>query len=752
MESTFRLAALGIRLGQDPQKVRVQLQSLFKGNPAAFETAFHRISLNQPVVLGERIPQAQAETLLEKLTAIGLDCRLEPMTLSLVPIEENDTNTCYQCPACGHRQPPAANPPDICERCGIVGQNYQQASELKQALDLERRRMRSLISRQEEQEEGEKARQRQEQLRAMARRHIEREMGITTLDKIKALLAPRILIPVLGSITAAAAGIGLLVWQLQIGQPVADNASPSRTTGVQLTINAPDAVFKVEGATLPAAHPSQGSLAPDPAALAVATPSAGVAAPISPLAGDTDAQAATSSIASRDVGEVHAPPITSSGATAATRKVEDAAPPQGGQTRGGDPNPGAAAVAAATLPAGAAASGSKPAGKAGATSPAVGAASGSPPATSAQAATSSTTSRDLGSVDAPPATDSGTRAATRAATSAGNATATSAAIPGAEPGLLLDVSKLALATPTAGGAGAPGINVRPATRDPHLLASLAWYQLEIGELTAASRSIDRAVELLATEYSSLSSAQLDAFNRLQVDIRAGIASRYYQRQEPVIAQTYWFRATNLANAIATPSERAQTFSSLARTLHEVQASTAKDYFDRAIDTARLIDEPIGRVLALSAIARDLAHTSRLEQSEDWFARAAAAVNAIPNRPGRLIALGALAKHRAEAGNSASAQALLSQIESEIAAGGDVLPPEFDQYRARAFSALALSRVASGGDRVLARSDFAAALHQAQRLTNPAMRADTLLYLARDIAIAGDRDAAAKLVAVAGTWD
>ena len=54
--------------------------------------------------------------------------------------------------------------------------------------------------------------------------------------------------------------------------------------------------------------------------------------------------------------------------------------------------------------------------------------------------------------------------------------------------------------------------------------------------------------------------------------------------------------------------------------------------------------------------------------------------------------------------------------------------------------------------MLARTDFAAALSQAQQLPDPTMRADALLYLARDIAAAGDRDAAAKLVAAAGTWN
>jgi hypothetical protein len=649
MEPTFRLSAMGIQPGQDPQAVRTQLQKLLKGDPSALENTFHCISLHERVVLAEGLPQTRARNLRDKFIAIGLDCRLDPMALSLVPLEaEEDQSAFYQCPACGHRQPPAANNAlDVCERCGIVGRNYEEVSELKNALDLERRRIQSLMAKDEEKEKREKAALRQEDLRAMALRQIEREMGITTKDKIKtlfaprvwlpvlgkALLAPRILLPLLGSLTAAAAGVGLLVWQLQTDRSATAKVNPPAALQFA-AVPAPDAVFKVEGATPQVVQGSEGRSAPN--AAAAATPPAGVAAPGS------------------------------------------------------------------TPPAGA----------------------------SVKVATS---------------------AATSGAPASAGFTAAASVAPEASPEPLLDASKLALASPTAGSPGGPGSNVRPPARDPKLLTSLALYQLQIGDLAAATRSIDRTIELLGTEHGSLSGAQLDAFNRLQVDIRASIASQHYQRREPAIAQTHWYRATNLANSIVISSERAQTFSSLARTLHNVQASTAKDYFNRAIETARLVDDPFSRVQVLSAVARDLARTRRLEQSQDLFAQAMATADAIKNFQGRLTALGVLAKHRAEAGDIAAANTLLGQIAGEVESGGNALPPELVRSRAEAFSALALSRAASG-DGVIARADFAAALTETQKLTDPVARADTLLYLARDIAAAGDRDAAARLVALAGTWD
>lgn len=668
MEPTFKLTALGIQPGQDPQTVRTQLRAILKDDPTAFEATFHRLSLNQPVVLGEGISQAKAESLLEKFTATGLNCRIDSMTLSLVPMEETGQASFYQCPACGHRQPPATNNlPDTCERCGVVGRNYAASNELKQALELERRRLKTLMSREEEEEEREKARQRQEKLRAIAKRQVEKEMGITSVDKLKALFKPGAPVPIIGGMTAAVIGVGLLIWQLQTDKPAAtDNPSAQTNAGkpanVQSTINAPDAVFKVEGAKSPLAQSGAAS----------------------PASGAVTGAATTSE-------------------TAATATAADSKP--------------TTAIAA---------TGSKPV-----------------------AGTTISTAGRIGAVQTPPLVSTGTTAA--APPTSGGPTPSPATPPETGPKPLLDIGKLALATPTAGGAGASGKMARPPARDPQLLTSLALYQLEVGDLPATIRSIERAVEVLGAEHSNLPSAQLDAFNRQQVDIRAGIASQYYRRQEPATAQTHWLRATNLANSIVTLGERAQTFSSLARTLHEVQASTAKDYFNRAIETARTIPDPSSKALAFGAIARDLAHTSRLEQSQDWFVQAAAAVSTIQDRPSRLIALAALAQQRAEAGDTAAAHALLTQIDNEIAADGDTLPPDLNQYRAKARSALALSRVA-GGDRVLARTDFAAALSQTQQLPDPTMRADALLYLARDIAAAGDRDAAAKLVAAAGTWN
>ena len=53
-------------------------------------------------------------------------------------------------------------------------------------------------------------------------------MGITTKEKLKAFLKPRILVPVLTSMTFAAAGIGLLVWKLGADQSTTATADAKR--------------------------------------------------------------------------------------------------------------------------------------------------------------------------------------------------------------------------------------------------------------------------------------------------------------------------------------------------------------------------------------------------------------------------------------------------------------------------------------------------------------------------------------------
>jgi tetratricopeptide (TPR) repeat protein len=324
----------------------------------------------------------------------------------------------------------------------------------------------------------------------------------------------------LGSISVALIGVGLLIWQFGGSTDDKVVANNAKTAGLQLTVTPPPGtVLKVEGANPQVAQGGASVLAPTATA---------------PAAAAAD---------------------KSKGATATTPA-----------TAAADKSKGATATATTASPAGSVAAG---------------------------------------------------------------AISSSDAKASAQPVPLLDVDKLALAPPATGASGVAG-RTRPAAPDPQLLADLALYQAKTGDLTAAIRSIDRASELLGAKRGSLSSDQLDAFNRAQVEVRAVIASQYYQRQELATAQTHWFRATHLANAITTPIERARALSGLARTLYDGQASTAEDYFNRAIETAQLVKDPVKRVIILSAVARDLTGTKRIQQSQDLFGQAASIATTIQN--------------------------------------------------------------------------------------------------------------------------
>ncbi|MCB1777592.1 MAG: hypothetical protein KDI50_09150, partial [Candidatus Competibacteraceae bacterium] len=517
MESMFKLSALGMQPGEDPQAVRVQLQPLLKGDAAALADIFHRISVNEQVVLGTNLPKDKAERFLEKLTDIGLKCRLDPIGLSLMPLADSE----YTCPACAHRQPLRLdNTPDICERCGIVGRNYDGASDLKRLVEIERQRLQTIKDQAKAKpakSEQDKTHEQYEKLRALAQRQAEKELGITPMTRLKvklnALREQQILFKIvgIGGLTAGLVGVGLLVWQFVFVSPkavatLAASDAP-QSSGLQITVKpAPDAVFKVEDPTssaTPAGADAEGVKAGAPGATVIAANA--------PLGTTPDGRSATG-----DAG-LDAAPV----AAEVNTLLDGSAPP---------------------LP----------------------------------------------------------------------------------PQSLLDASQLALAHPvaeSASGQRAAGDAAQPPVRNPQIMNQLALYQLAIDDVAAATGSAERAMAWLGRQDSPLSSRQLDQFNRFQVDIHARIASQHFNRQESAIAQTQWLQATHLANSIVTPDERAQAFSKLACTLHEVQASTAKDYFGRALETMRLVADPMSQVVALSAVGRDLARTGQRQQSQDLFSRA-----------------------------------------------------------------------------------------------------------------------------------
>jgi tetratricopeptide (TPR) repeat protein len=600
MESTYKITVLGIQPDRDPKEVRDQLRPMLTNDDAAFDKIFHAITHEKPIILTAGIPQINAENLAELLTAIGLECRLDPMTLTLLPIDDKP-RAIYRCPACGHYQPiEEDHQPDICQRCGIVGSHYEVIS----ARISEKISNRNPVT---------DPQSKKNQTTTPQRRSIFPILGL------------------LGMTALALIGIGSLLW------PPADTPDADPVT---------------------AAPPRL------PLTTAPPTPSAGGPAPASPAAGPP------------------VPPTAAAPPASGALQTSGVAPPTPGR-------PGGPSIETAAAP----------------------------PAAPA----------DRGTADAP-----------------------SPAVPAApapeRPSALLDAGRLPAAPPPDDPASATIAN--PVAHDPQLLAKLARYQLQTGDLTAATHTITRAIALLGAQRHELNLRQAEAFMRVQVEIQAEIARQHHRRQDPTTAQAYWLEAAKLANLITTPGERAPAFSGLARMMNDGEPKSAGNYFNRAIEITRLIEEPFDQAVARGMIARDLARTKRPEQAQTLFDQAAAAVAAVPDPESRRVARTILAKHLAEAGDGAAAGALLAQVTEEKE---HRTVPELSQHHAEALGALALNQ-ANEPDQTMTRADFAAALEQIQTLTDPTLRAGTLLYLARAVAAAGDLETAAQLAAAAGSWD
>lgn len=614
MEPTFKLIITGAQPGRDPQALRESLQGMLKGPAKEIEALVHRISIREQVVLTQNLAKEKAEKLLHKLTEQGLTARLEPMQLTLLPVEEEDgvVNEGYTCPACGHKQPLARDQMDTCQRCGVVGRNYEQYKEYKEALELERRYLKSQLAKENAEKaeaakakSGKKQEKLQQEMLERARRQAEKELNISPWHKYKLLIKPRIVLPVLGSMAVAALALTVLVWQLSEHKP--DPIKSERDPGLQI----------------------------------ITTP----------------------------------PPGTSVTVENPAEKLANAVS-QGVAAAGANQQPGT------TTP------GNK--------------------ATLANGAVAGTDKKD-------------------AATDATKSTGQPVAIPP-----LIAADKIALAKPTS---------ARPAAvPTPQLLADLARYQAEAGDEVGAEISLDRAIEMIRG--SQPPTALLDGLIRQRIETLAMIARQYHQRQDSSAAQAKWYRAINLASTVTTPSERAQAFSGIARTLHDASTDT---YFERAAENARAVNDPSAKVRVLSVLARDLASVGRTQQGAELFTQALALVDKVKDEKSRSIALGTIAKAHAEAGDSLAAANLLARMVSQPQQKSTVLPLELERQRIDAQSAMARHLV-SGGNIPAAQAEFTTALSQMMQLENAEARAAARLYLATQLAAAGDRESAAQLAA------
>lgn len=684
MDPTFKLTALGIQPHQDSQAIRRKLANFFQGGSKEIDALIQRILTDEYVILAENLPLNVGQNLLRMLNDSGLKCRLEPMRLTLAPLEQDVPH--HQCPACGHRQPVTTEGVDICERCGVVGHSYREYTEKKEAFERERERLQGLLTQKNrtrtEALKGRISKQQQKaelELLTRALRRAEKSMAISPWVKFKAALKPRFLASVLGSVLVVL-GMGFLAWQYWEGD---GSFLPAVTTKPRFEISASsisNAALKMEPAAPQEKPKADTSSAPlNPSSSGASTPAVSEVKPAT-----TPPIAVTS-------GRTEPSPVSTPPSTAAVSTASEARP--SAQSAAPTQSEKGTASALKTPRIDAAASAAPSAG------------------TSDSPSMATTTSLLIESEKLPPSAQLPNRAVIGSATSTSTATATTTPIP---------------VTPDS----------------IPLLVEWVRYQAEIGDTTAGSDTLGRITELLEAQPNRFSADQLDSINHDRVVAMGAIAVERYKEKAITAAQDQWLQAARVTNVISSASKRALAYASLARSLNTSNAANAGDYFKRAGENARTITDPAIRAVTLSALGRDLATTGRTEQAGEVFSQVKSIVADLSSQPSHLVALSAVAQHLAEAGATVAAKNLLQQL-----AGIKLrVPPlAMTQHRLQAQSALARI-LAVNGDPSAARSEFTAVLNEAMNIKDQTVRDTTLLYLAQMLVRSGDSTSADRIVA------
>lgn len=646
MELTFRVIAFGIQPQRDSRIVRNQLPKLFVGDSEEIDALIRRIFSQQQVVLAKNLPQENAENLLQILTDTGLKCRMEPMQLSLAPIENEAT--LYQCPACGHKQPP--NEQDICERCGVANYNYENYLRAKEAREQEQQYIRSRF----------------------IRRKQPNYLLIPIVNKI-------IIIASVGII------IGLAILYLESSWiPSTETTSLQSNTHTQAGIPVTTSTLATTESAVPKPIPVINNKTSTPAPTPTPTSPATPVTPTTPAASPA-AETATDTLSLTNPYEkLIAPPVpvlsTGHLGTSINTPLHDLVTPYLDhsviQSMNDNTTP---ATANSSLPA---------------------AYDHDNPFTIAKTITTQQQQPNSDGFSS-----------------------------GSDPS----------SSQTATAKNIPS-NTNSNIGEIQLLIKVARYQAETGELTIALQTVKQIEELSNASTNTLSPSQLDILNRGRVEAMTVLANQHYKQKVFSTAQDLWLQALNVTNAIKSLNERALAFASLARSIHNSNPTVADNYFKRAEDITRTINDPLLRTTTLSALARDLAATGRLEQSSKLFAEARVAIAYLPTALVRLTALSLVAQHFAEAGNTGIASNLLQEIDNAKIAS----PLAITQYRLQTQGAIARN-LNNTGDRLTAQTQLAALMDSTNALEPSATRDEILIYLAQMLAATGDVKAANAVV-------
>lgn len=221
MAITYRLTTFGFQQGRPRGPAHALMAGLLEGDPEDIERLAVRVLDGERLALAGGLDKVEGERLRKALAGVGIESKLYPESLSLLPVElEPEAPKTYRCPACSHEQELDPLAPDTCKSCGVIGSKYDEVREIKDVLDAERRKLKARIGEAEAAEIESKRQREHERLREIGRKRAEQQLGITRLTKLKALLHSPGFAPVAGGVAIAVlAGIG--IWQYRVHQPPA---------------------------------------------------------------------------------------------------------------------------------------------------------------------------------------------------------------------------------------------------------------------------------------------------------------------------------------------------------------------------------------------------------------------------------------------------------------------------------------------------------------------------------------------------
>lgn len=236
MAITYRLTTYGFQEARPRGPARALMVGLLQGEPEDIERLADRVLSGERLSLAGGLDKAEGERLRKALAGVGIEARLYPESLSLLPVElEAPQAKTYRCPACHHEQELDPLAPDTCKSCGVIGSKYDEVREIKDVLDAERRRLEARISEAEAAEIEQQRQREHERLREIGRKRAEQQLGITRMTKLRALLRSPALAPLAGGVAVAVlAGVG--IWQYRVHSSPAPAAAPSSVAQMPGTV------------------------------------------------------------------------------------------------------------------------------------------------------------------------------------------------------------------------------------------------------------------------------------------------------------------------------------------------------------------------------------------------------------------------------------------------------------------------------------------------------------------------------------